>query len=458
MELSATTMTTATPNNMASQQGTNNNPNISPTNNNSVSNTSMANIRPPNGNDSLQSHMQKQLSTNVSIIDSSFTTTQTITQSSISTMKVDSIHQKPSVTLMKNGSSSLDNGSSPMDCSVSDDDHKIIDQQATAEKPRDESISRIDNNNITGKGSIIPLDILCDDIKLIIETLIDRVETELMQPVIVASSQSSSIYVNESSFTEITSFITPILVDEEEDCKPKDIVTLRNLELTPPPQPADERNQTPEATNERKKKRSHSESARPIEEATSSGRSKRQRRQTQLFQVGDTINTRKTTRNSSGPSTPAPRTADSVRKHLRPSTTKRKPKCESPSPVPPALAPLAQEEASQIPPDVIFYEKNDYLAIRNEENHFYLCQLTENVRVEKPHIKIRWLDTKDGGSTYFLTSHYDMVPQKSIIMPVILINLKGKKKGQHLFMLDDQVKDGIMDRLRRSLNISEHEQ
>jgi len=105
---------------------------------------------------------------------------------------------------------------------------------------------------------------------------------------------------------------------------------------------------------------------------------------------------------------------------------------------------------------VIFYEKNDYLAIRNEENLFYLCQLTENVRVQKPHIKVRWLDTNDGGKTYFLTSHYDMVPQKSIIMPVIPITLKGKRKGQQIFALDDQVKESIMDRLKKSLHFSQN--
>lgn len=279
----------------------------------------------------------------------------------------------------------------------------------------------------------------------------------------------SDITTASESDTTKTSILTQVLDDYDEDVKSKDIVTLRNLEITPPPQPTiiadedmavdDHQTQDAKETTSRKGKRKRTDSIEQTNQSstidTSEGRSKRQRTQTKLFQVGESakVSTRHSSstifytekaatgrRRSSTASTKSSKKNDGV-SLAAPKTTTATDNKQLPS--------IGQDAQHQ---NVIYYEKNDYLAVRNLDDLFYLCQLSENVRVNKESIKVKWLDTKDGGKTYFLTSQYDMVPQRSIIMPVILNKLKSEKKGEQLFSLDDQDKDNIMERLKRSIN------
>jgi hypothetical protein len=283
--------------------------------------------------------------------------------------------------------------------------------------------SNINNNNNSNHNHHNDDQLLMADIASTLESLLVQVESEVY-PVVTATTSQASIY---DSCTKV-SLITPVKDEDDDVNKTKDIVMLRNLEITPPPQDLiskatpspiptkDIENNT--AKKRRSVKRTQSEQS---DESSVSGRSKRQRRQTELFQfqaqsVQKSNSTRKQTKQTTKPETPQ----------------------------------IKQEE--QKFQDVIFYEKGDHLAIRNEENTFYLCQLTENVRVQKPFVKVRWLDTEDDGETYFLTSHYDKVPQKSIIMPVTLAKLKSDKKSKQFFTIDDQIKNSVLDRLKRSIN------
>lgn len=296
------------------------------------------------------------------------------------------------------------------------------------------------------------------DVKSLVEALLARIESETSQITVATAKESQpSLLASSGNNTHTeTSLITAIVDDEVDDeGKPKDIITLRNLEITPPPQSTSEEQElisetsaekTPPIKTKRASKRTSSESTEPNDESMSS-RGKRQRRQTKLFQVEEI--TRSSSRSSNAQSE---KSTTSNRGRASSSPTKT-------ATTPPKPQPQPKPQVNHDLQDVIFYEKNDYLAIRNEENSFYLCQLAENVRIQRPLIKIKWLDTKDDGKTYFLTSHYDKVPQKSIIMPVILNKLKSEKRGEQLFSLNDALKDNIMERLRRSLNMpSENEQ
>ena len=336
-------------------------------------------------------------------------------------------------------------------------------------RPPDNNQQLIENNNI---------ELLRIDIKKLLENIINRIEsseqqhqtpiheqqnqlqkkkqpqldvTATINTTIIASqtstaSESNDDLNNVSTLVNATLTTNPIIEDDDDDYdKPKDIVTLRNLEITPPPPPpaeelesniGDEEEPERSSSNSRNNKRTHSESTELSDESMSGGRSKRLRRQTKLFQVEEAKKPVKTAK------------ASKVQTEKPTSSRKRTTSTKKQAPIPP------QPQISQELQDVIFYEKNDYLAIRNEENSFYLCQLAENVRVQKPLIKVKWLDTADDGKTYFLTAHYDKVPQKSIIMPVILNQLKTGKKSEQLFSLDDEHKESVMDRLRRSLNVT----
>lgn len=297
--------------------------------------------------------------------------------------------------------------------------------------------------------------------------VVSRTDGDKLDEVVCESSKSA--IVEHTADQELDD-----LKDEEE--KEKEMVTLRNLEISPPPQStsamadadvsitmetiekADENDESTnlQARSAEKRKRTTSTSTTDPNESVESvegGRSKRQRTQTKLFQIGEThshddsitsvassrsrASTKASSRGSRKKSTNSSTASESANISANDSTVTQQP----------------NNPANDLH-DVIFYEKNDYLAIRNEENTFYLCQLTENVRSKRPTIRIKWLDTNNDGKTYFLTSQYDMVPQKSIIMVVGLNKLKSEKKGEQLFSLADQDKDQIMERLKRSLSFS----
>lgn len=200
-----------------------------------------------------------------------------------------------------------------------------------------------------------------------------------------------------------------------------------------------------------RRKRAHTSesSSGPSQEATDedpdeAGRGKRRRTQTKLFQVGDAPEDQTST--SSSAPTPVKSIPD------QPASKKKKSRVSS---SPAGQSNLSIQETSiheaQHGQDVIHYEKNDYLAIRNEHDHFYLCQLTHTVRSARPFMTVKWLDTEDDGKTYRLTHQQDKIPQKSVIMPVDLKRLKSEKKGEQLFSLADDVKEVVMERLKRSL-------
>lgn len=262
--------------------------------------------------------------------------------------------------------------------------------------------------------------------------------------------------------------------DSPLDGQEKDIVALRKLEITPPPPSSDvtsEKRSDSPATNayppsqqpmtstQKSAKRKKLTTTPPValtkyetddeSKNSASSRSKRQRTQTKLFQAGEVSYDEdlddSLTNRSKKPRISRQSTSTSRKSSIAP----------SPSPVEqrPDISATKVVQRTDDQQDVIFYEKNDYLAIRNEENTYYLCQLMENVRSNRPTIRVKWLDTTDEGKTYFLTSQFDMIPQKSIIMPVVPNKLKTGRRGEQVFALDDQVKDNIMERLKRSLGV-----
>lgn len=328
----------------------------------------------------------------------------------------------------------------------------------------------------------------------IADTSIDSQETQITTP-----SKDNQIEPISISMLDVGTAETVPVADFAPG-ETKEMALLKNLEISPPPQPTAAASLNPptavpattgaiedvtvaksdgnddESTREAstsKKKRSRADltpepevkTETETEQQSTSGRNKRQRTQTQLFQAGggrlsaDSYSV-------SSPDSPSPCKTTKTTKATSRSTSKKKkstiPKDHSRNSIRNDLPHTAQDTVpvnheqttNDLAQDVIFYEKDDYLAIRNEENSFYLCKLTENVRVLRPMIKVRWLDTDNDGKTYFLTSHYDKVPQKSIIMPVSPNKIKGTKKNEQLFTLDDEDKIAIMDRLKRSLTIA----
>lgn len=248
--------------------------------------------------------------------------------------------------------------------------------------------------------------------------------------------------------------------DDSRDEKTKDIITLRNLEISPPPiapeEPTkgketttDTTHNTESKTREKRRRTNSSEAAKLDDSIESSGRSKRQRRQTKLFQAGDVKPEYILDGNDSSTSTPPAKTRTS-----KPTSRNRKKSSTSASTSDdkPAVAQASVDTDQQV---AKIYEKNDFLAIRNENNSFYLCQLAEDVDASRTIIRVRWLDVKEGEKVYFLTSDYDKIPQASIIMPISFPDRpKNEKRGKQYFELEDDVRENIMERLKRSLNMT----
>jgi hypothetical protein len=79
-----------------------------------------------------------------------------------------------------------------------------------------------------------------------------------------------------------------------------------------------------------------------------------------------------------------------------------------------------------------FYFRNEFLAVRNGEGGFYLCQAMHNVYKSASKIKIRWLNEKEegklnasGGRTYNL-DFYDLTDFECVLTTVELDRVDGK--------------------------------
>lgn len=80
----------------------------------------------------------------------------------------------------------------------------------------------------------------------------------------------------------------------------------------------------------------------------------------------------------------------------------------------------------------IFIRRNEFLAVRNAEGTFYLCQAMHNVYKSSPKIKIRWLNennegkpNEDGARSYTL-DFYDITDFECVLTTVDLEKVEGK--------------------------------
>jgi hypothetical protein len=82
--------------------------------------------------------------------------------------------------------------------------------------------------------------------------------------------------------------------------------------------------------------------------------------------------------------------------------------------------------------DTKFIHRNEFLAVRNDEGTFFLCQAMHNVYKSSSKIKIRWLNeknegvsNKDGARSYTL-DFYDITDFECVLTTVDLEKVDGK--------------------------------
>lgn len=92
---------------------------------------------------------------------------------------------------------------------------------------------------------------------------------------------------------------------------------------------------------------------------------------------------------------------------------------------------LNKTPGSKAPDDklIVFY-KNEFLAVRNAEGSFYVCQAMQNIYKSSRRIRIRWLSQDKTNGEFYSPDFYD-----TIDFDCILTNLNLNKVDKHKFWL-----------------------
>lgn len=95
----------------------------------------------------------------------------------------------------------------------------------------------------------------------------------------------------------------------------------------------------------------------------------------------------------------------------------------------------------------LFY-KNEFVAVRNAEDGFFLCQVLQNVFKSSPRIRIRWLsETKRAG--VYVADFYDVTDLECILTNVEL----EKEKGEYRLPAEEQARIGNI--LKKAMGLLE---
>ncbi|XP_066280586.1 poly [ADP-ribose] polymerase tankyrase-like isoform X1 [Branchiostoma lanceolatum] len=75
---------------------------------------------------------------------------------------------------------------------------------------------------------------------------------------------------------------------------------------------------------------------------------------------------------------------------------------------------------------ILYFYKGEYIAVRNDEGSFYLCEASQNIYNTSKTFKVRWLEVEDAPNIY-RKSYYDNIELESIITHVKLQRMEKDK-------------------------------
>ena len=124
---------------------------------------------------------------------------------------------------------------------------------------------------------------------------------------------------------------------------------------------------------------------------------------------------------------------------------------QSPEPLPPVpflyrastLAAPKKEEDDKL----IIYQNNEFLAVRNETNGFYICRAKQNVFRNSRKFKIQWFNN-DKNPAVYIADFYDTTDFECVLTNISLIRLDTGR-----FQLPDDEKQRINNILQRAINV-----
>lgn len=98
--------------------------------------------------------------------------------------------------------------------------------------------------------------------------------------------------------------------------------------------------------------------------------------------------------------------------------------------------------------------RNEFLAVRNSEGSFYICQAVQNIYKSSPKIKIRWLsqDKNDKSGEIYTPDFYDNTD-----FDCILTNLNLERVDKGKFRLPPAEKERTDSILQRAIAVEKGE-
>lgn len=154
-------------------------------------------------------------------------------------------------------------------------------------------------------------------------------------------------------------------------------------------------------------------------------------------------NTEKTDKTSVAAEDDEPRVSKRIRLQYQP--------FQSPKPLP--AVPFMYRAATLTLPKkeeeekLIIYQNNEFLAVRNETNGFYICRAKQNVIRNSRKFKIQWFNN-DKNPMVYTADFYDTTDFECILTNLTLIRLESGR-----FQLPDDEKQRINNILQRAINV-----
>ena len=99
------------------------------------------------------------------------------------------------------------------------------------------------------------------------------------------------------------------------------------------------------------------------------------------------------------------------------------------------------------PDDLTVFFRNEYLAVRNPDAGFYLCQACQNVKRRTTSFSIRWLDPHKDNPDLYSPDYYDKTD-----LATVLTNVTVERKSGGIVYLSSEEKDRVMNILTRAID------
>lgn len=104
---------------------------------------------------------------------------------------------------------------------------------------------------------------------------------------------------------------------------------------------------------------------------------------------------------------------------------------------------------------MIIYDNGNYLAVRNEMNHFYLCRVRQNIYRNGARIKIKWYTNDSTSEHKMKQNEYRPDFPDEIDFESILTNVRVNKLEQGKISLSESEEQRVVNILQRAVNVEQ---